>query len=122
MAAERYKVTATIANGASLSDALQIFGSITRIEIPSAWTAAALTFQVSSDGSTFIDHFDDGNSEIKIASASIPTAAARSIRMTRVDWTNLLWIKLRSGTTSAAVNQLAERKIVVVKTPYGKYC
>ena len=118
MAAERYKKTATIANGASVSNALAINGSITRIEIPSAWTAAALTFQVSSDGSTFIDLYDEFNTEVIIASASIPTGTVRAIRLKLADWTNLLWIKLRSGTTGTPVNQGAARSIVVVTNEY----
>ena len=119
MAAERYKSTATIANGTSLSNAMQIFGSITRIEIPAAWTAAALTFQVSSDGVTFIDLYDEFNTEVLIASASIPTGTKRAIRLKLADWTNLLWLKLRSGTTGSPVNQGAERLIVVVKNDYS---
>lgn len=114
MATKGQKVNAVIANAAALSNAIAVNGIITRIEIPAAWTAAALTFQVSSDGVTFMDLYDDSGTEVIIASASIPTGAVRAIRLTLADWTNLLWLKLRSGTTGTPVNQGAERTIVVV--------
>jgi len=63
--------TATIANGASLSDALELDGhSVLRIAMPAAWTAADLTFQVSDDaGTTFRNVYWDWGPEMVVDAA-----------------------------------------------------
>ena len=61
------RLTATIANGASLSDALTLNGSqVAVIEMPASWNAAVLTFQSSLDGTNYFN----------ATPGSLPTGAA----------------------------------------------
>ena len=108
--------TATIANGASLSNAVnlpvkgflgcRLFG----IVMPAAWTAANLTFQVSVDGgTTYVDMYDATGDEVEaVASTSryialLPDALAAVTK-----------IKIRSGTAATPVNQGGNRTIGLV--------
>lgn len=104
-------VSATIANGASLSGAILIAGQLAVIQTPAAWTAADMTFQGSVDnGSTFSDIYD-GATERIIASAQIPTASSKSLAQTLSQWVGYTHIKIRSGTGAIPVNQGAQRVI-----------
>jgi hypothetical protein len=107
-------LTLTIANGASLSDEADLEGrSLVGIYMPSAWTAANLTFQVAhTSGGTFQDAYDDAGSEV-----TVTAAASRYIGLTSADALCLSaarFLKVRSGTTGTPVNQAAERSIVLV--------
>ncbi len=111
-------LTCTIANGQSLSNTAQpqsapyaslgdmaLYGII----MPSSWTAANLTLQLSSDGTNFSNVYDSGGSEFIIyADASrhilIPPAAFICSR----------GIKVRSGTSGTPVNQGAARDITLL--------
>lgn len=103
--------TATIANGASLSGAVPIGEKvITGIVMPSAWTAAALTFQVSvDDGTTWSDLYDSTGTEV-----NFPTAASRFVAVDPSLWLGVSHVKVRSGTAGVAVNQAASRAISLV--------
>lgn len=104
------RAAATIANGASLSGAVELEGmELVAIEMPAAWTAANLTFQGSHDGVTFNNVHDDAGTEV-----SVTAAAARFIRLNPELWGGFHAIKVRSGTAGAAVNQGAERVINLV--------
>lgn len=109
-------IAATIANGASLSGAVFLgSGTLIRIQMPAAWTAAVLSFQTSDDGVTYQDHYDDANNEINIA-----VAASRSIQVSPDILQGALWIKVRSGLTAAAVNQAAARVLTLVATKFTR--
>lgn len=104
------RVPWVIANGTSLSAAVDT-GSVGNsriigIEMPSAWTAASMTFQVSHDGTNYF------NLQTDAAEASAVVAASQIIGL-RGDLGSVLgrfrWVKVRSGTAGAAVNQAAER-------------
>jgi hypothetical protein len=83
-----------------------------RIITPAAWTAAAITFQASPDGVTYYDlWFNDA--EYTIASATVATAAARSIVLDPAVFYGIRYLKLRSGTSAAPVNQGAARTITL---------
>jgi len=99
--------TATIANGASLSDAINVSaGRVTGLQLP-----AAITFQGSiNGGATYGDIYDDGI-ERTIDSASV--VAARILSLDGDDWRAFTHLKIRSGTSAAAVNQGASRSLVV---------
>ncbi len=107
--------TAAIAESAALSAALDLGGfrgqQIIGIEMPAAWTAAALTFQVSGDGTNYHDLYDDAGNEL-----SFTVAASRMVSFTE-DKRSILsrwrYIKLRSGTTGTPVNQDAARTLRV---------
>lgn len=105
---------ATIANGTSLSDAIDLKeGELLAISMPSSWTAANLTLQSSKDGgSTWQNVYDKSGTEVTITAAAdryivLDSSLADLLRGVR----NL---KIRSGTSGAAVNQGAERVIRVL--------
>lgn len=104
------RVQFDIANGASLSGAIDTgnVGSskLIGIEMPAAWTAAALTFQVSTDGTNYFNLHTD-------AAEATATAAAAIVIALRADLASVLsqfrYFKVRSGTAGVAVNQGAAR-------------
>lgn len=101
---------ATILNAASLSDAIDLgFYRLARIEMPGAWTAADFTVQVSSDGSNFSNLYDATGAEY-----TIRAAASRAILVSLADFLGVRFIRLRSGTSAAAVPQGADRAINLV--------
>ena len=103
--------TVTIANGASLSSAVEIGGSIVvGIQTPDTWTAANLTLQMSSNGTTFNNVYDDAGAE-----KTITAAAAEYILIQPTSYLGGAdAIKVRSGTSGTPVNQGAERIITLV--------
>jgi hypothetical protein len=100
-------LTATIANGASLSQGLYIGGRIASITLPSAWTAANLTFQASQDGATFTDVYDSAGNEVT-------ATAAASHTITIDQFNGAIFIKIRSGTGGTPVAQGAARALTVL--------
>jgi hypothetical protein len=110
MAAVFNDLAATIANGASLSGAVNLGnGGLAAIVMPSAWTAAVLTFQGSSDGTNFYNLYDDTGSEI---TATVSTS--RIVALQPSLFAGLRYVKVRSGTSGAAVNQGGERALVLL--------
>jgi hypothetical protein len=102
--------TATIANGASLSDAVNLQGGrLVAIVMPAAWTAGDLTFQASADGTTFNNVYDEDDAEVVVEAA-----ASRHIILNPGVWLGIRQIKVRSGTSGAAVNQGGARLITLV--------
>lgn len=109
--AGRQSGTVTIANGQSLSGALDLGGAtLAGIVMPSGWTAAALTFQVSADGVTYQDLvvFD----EYTIASSLV--AASKTIGIPAGDFAAWRYVKVRSGTSGTPVNQGGSRVLTLV--------
>lgn len=105
--------TATIANGASLSGAVDLGQSrAVRLVMPAAWTAASLTFQTSYDGTTYNNYYNADGTEYTVQASS-----SRSILLPLADFVGIRFLKVRSGTSSAAVNQGAERVIGVQAVP-----
>lgn len=103
-------VTATIANGASLSGALDAGAGSrpVRIDMPAAWTAASLTFQGSNDGVTFRDLYDKTGAEYTVAAS-----ANQAIILPLADFIGIRRFKIRSGTAGAPVNQGGARSLFV---------
>lgn len=102
--------TATIANAASLSGAVALSGKgIIRIVMPGTWTAANLTFQTSADNNTYNDLYTSTGSEY-----TVTAAASRSIILPPADFVGINYIKVRSGTAAAAVNQGGSRDIILI--------
>lgn len=102
--------TATITSGQSLSAAVEIVAQRpVKLNMPAAWTAASITFQVSTDGSTFRDLYDVGGTEY-----ALTVAASRCVILNPDTFTGAKAIKVRSGPTGAAVNQGADRAIEIV--------
>lgn len=104
------KSTVTIANGASLSGAVDLGTSrLARIVMPASWTTANLTFQTSYDGTTYSNLYDSVGNEY-----TVTAAASRSILVDLKDFIAVRYLKVRSGTSGSAVNQAAARDIVLV--------
>lgn len=118
-------INATIANGASLSDAVKIGDSevndgsrapadfrLFGIVMPSAWTAASLTFQVSADGTTYQDLYFNGSAvEIAIAGGAV---ASGSLTIDPAIFSCWPYVKVRSGKSGTPVNQAAARTVQLV--------
>lgn len=101
---------ATIANGESLSAAVDLGGwRVAGIVMPASWTAANLTLQTSPDGETYNNRYDRSGTEY-----TITAAASRSIQIPLDDLLSVRFIKVRSGTSGSPVNQGAERSITLV--------
>jgi hypothetical protein len=108
---DQLSVAATIAAGAALSGDVDLAARrAVRLVTPAAWSpAAALTFQVSYDGITWGDLYDETGTEV-----SYTLVAGKSLRLPVHDWLGIRYLRLRSGPSSAPVNQAAARAFVVV--------
>lgn len=101
--------TVTIANGASLSAAINLAGEgVLSIRMPAAWTTANLTFQASTDGTTYNDVYDEFGTEY-----TVTAAASRHILVDPSKFAGATYLKVRSGTTGTPVNQGADRSLVL---------
>jgi hypothetical protein len=103
-------VSATIANGASLSGAVALSGrAAIRILMPGSWTTANLTFQVSMDDATYYNLYDSAGNEVTVAAA-----AAIAIVLDPATFCGCAYLKIRSGTSGTPINQAADRALSVV--------
>lgn len=97
----------TIANGQSTSTAVELSqGYISGIFMPASWTAAPLTLEGSVDGAAFLPLYDAAGVALRIEAAAdrmivLPADATQGLR----------YVRLRSGTLAAPINQGAERAI-----------
>jgi len=99
-------LTVTIAASASVSSAVRVGGcSIANLEMDSAWTPAAVSFQGSSDGVTYKEIYD-----VAGALTFTPTASVIHPLDPSVFWA-VRYVKIRSGLSGAAVNQSAARTL-----------
>lgn len=102
----------SIAAATALSPAVDLAGQrLHRIALPAAWTAAAITFQSSFDGTTWNDLYD-GNGEVTLASANV--AAGRAIVVDPAVFLGVRFLKVRSGTSASPVAQAAQRDCTLV--------
>lgn len=108
------RVPFDIANGQNLSAAVEVSGmEVEALEMPAAWTAAGLSFQVSGDSSpkasaVFHNLYSAAatSAEVVIASATADTV----IGPLRTVIPACNFVKVRSGTASAPVAQGAARR------------
>ena len=104
-----------IALNASLSNTVNCAGGrsqVTGVQMPAAWTAASLTFAVSYDGTTFVP-LHAGGAEYTILAAG-GAAAGLGASFDPNVFAGWPFVRIRSGTSGAAVNQLAERTLMVL--------
>jgi hypothetical protein len=107
---QKFNLTATIANGASLSAALDLSERTpVALLMPAAWTAASITFQASFDNSTFYNVFTAAGSEY-----TLTVDVDQYIIIDPVNLAGASYLKVRSGTAAAAQNQGAARSIGLV--------
>jgi hypothetical protein len=106
--------TATISNTESLSSAIELHPAhyAFAIGMPATWTAANLTFQVSHDGTTWKNLYDDEGNEV-----TVTAAASRMIRLYPEEWAAFKHLKIRSGTSGSAVAQGGDRTLIVLTRP-----
>ena len=107
--------TVVIANGGTLSAASDLGGkTLVGVITPTAWTAAAISFDVNADsGATFYPLYNQSG-EVSIASADIATGAARWFSVEPSDFAGVRELKIRSGLNGATVAQGAERTLTLV--------
>lgn len=106
----------TIHAGQSVSDAVDLAESrAAAIAVPVGWTAAGLSFQVSDDGQTFLELADSSGALVSIAQANV--AADRLIMLDPAIFSFVRWLKVRSGTAAAAVNQAVDRALTLMTVP-----
>lgn len=108
--------TVTIAGGASLSGAIDLQRYRLRgVIVPTAWVAANLTFQASVDDKTYLELVDDTGSAVTV------TGTAGSFSALKEATANLFagvrYLKVRSGTSGAAVNQSGNTPIILIVEP-----
>ena len=97
------QIKTIIAAGTALSPAVCVFNSrLVAIQMPAAWTAAVLTFQVSMDNLTYTDLYDSFGSEVSVA-----VAASHGVSLDVTVFAGWAFFKIRSGTGAAPVNQVA---------------
>ena len=101
---------ANIGSGTALSQAIDLRGRTPYgVIMPSAWTAAGLTFQVSNDGVNFANLYDT------TAEFALTVAADYAVGFEGGNlFTGFKYIKVRSGTSGTPVNQTADRAIEIV--------
>lgn len=114
--ATRSTVTATIANGASVSGTVDLTSTaLLGFIAPAAWTTAALNIEVSADGSTWATVVYDGSGTAVSSWSALVAGAAYA-----VDTVSMLpfrYARFRSGTSGSPVNQGAQRDFVVITRP-----
>jgi hypothetical protein len=101
---------ATIANGAALSAAVDLRGfEPLAIQMPAAWTAAGLSFEVSDDGVNFADLYNTSGEY------TLTVAVDRAVALSNPnELSGFQFIKVRSGTTGTPVNQGADRIVKII--------
>ncbi len=99
-----------IAAGAALSASVELDRrTLVGIIMPAAWTAAVLTMQASGDGSTWHDIYDELGNE-----STLQVAAGRAVRVHPAFTRGWAYLRLRSGTGAAPVNQVAAVTLTVL--------
>lgn len=125
MRSEVTTTTATIANGAATTEAIDVrFRDVVGVVIPSAWTAAGIGFNVSYDsGTTYVPvkRPEVGTATapipsktLEILSTDVPTSTATFMGL-RPEWFHgATHLKVLSQTNGSAVNQGAARSVILV--------
>lgn len=106
--------TVTIPNAGALSTSAALGDkTVVGIMVSPAWTAAGLTFQASEDGgTTWLNLTDSAGAEVSIAAAGILAGGRVSLDPTPFIGVN--FIRVRSGTNAAPVNQGAARALTLI--------
>ena len=103
--------TATIAANAALSGAVYCGGlRPNALQTPSSWTTTtALTFQSSADGTTWANVYDAAGNEY-----TVTCSTSRYILLDSAAFKTTRFLKIRTGTSSAAVVQSSGAAILVI--------
>lgn len=102
-----------IANGANVSDAIDVNGlAVLGFQLPAAWTAAGVSFQASKDNSTYGILKYEGT---EYTAASL--VASDFVTLNPQAFIGVRWLKLVSGTSGTGVNQGGARAISLITAP-----
>ena len=105
----------TIANGASLSGAVACDSrSLVGIIMPTAWTAAGLTFQAGGFNAADLAVSRFQNMHNAAGELTYPADASLYIAVDTIDFLGAQQIKVRSGTAGTPVAQGAARELYLV--------
>ena len=103
-------IEVTIPNGAALSEEVSLAGrALVGIVMPSAWTAASITFQGGVVLGTLGNVKDKAGTEY-----TLTVAADDFVAFPGLDLVSVRNLKVRSGTAAVPVNQGAARVIQLV--------
>lgn len=104
-------LTVTLASGSSLTEAINLGGlRLFGLVLPATWTAADLTFQVSTDGgSTWANLYEQDGTEV-IASGK--TSGCLTVHPSV--FAAFQYIRIRSGTSAVPVSQTADRALKLI--------
>jgi hypothetical protein len=96
-----------------LSNAIPIAGFVhLGIVMPSAWTSASLTFQVSDlENGAYQDLYTDAGAEVEIPAVTAHTIGLAAVRDVLAPFD---YMKIRSGTSTTSVSQEADRTLTVI--------
>jgi hypothetical protein len=101
--------------GTSLSQALQLNGLFGEaIVMPAAWTAAGLSFEGADASGGPWQPLEDGLG----VEMTVPVLASQTFLLPLGMLRTLNWLRLRSGTSTAPVNQLAARTVQLLARSY----
>jgi hypothetical protein len=102
--------TVTIANGTALSAAVDLTAfTLVAIQLPAGWTAASLTFQAANDNQNFGDVYDKSGEYTFLA-----VDVSRYLVCDPTAFAGIRYLKVRSGTGAAPVNQGADRVLTLI--------
>lgn len=110
MTANIYQQTGIISASTNLSLAITYDGlSLIGVQVPANWTAAALSFQISDDGTNFFVGVDQYGAEISLAVVAgkrtvVPPMALHGVKK----------IKLQSGTSASPVTQVSSVTLTLI--------
>ncbi len=99
------QVGGTVATGAPSSASATLLA----VQLPAAWTAAVLTLQASRDGVVWADVYDRFGAEVTLQAAADRRVVVEPSLIAGVEF-----LRIRSGTTAAPVNQAAARDVVLL--------
>lgn len=99
--------TATIADGAALSDAVALgdHRGISTVRIPASWSTGVVSFAVSHDGTTYVPLYDrDGE-------VTFPAASSIGFSVDPILFLGWAYAKVRSGTAGSPANQTGAKAV-----------
>jgi hypothetical protein len=103
-------LSATILSGAALSSVFEVAGArAIGLQLPTI-TSAVISFQGSFDGTTFADCVDSAGAEITLGTATV----GGKFYFLPATLGGPPFLKVRSGTSAAPVNQGADRVLQLV--------
>lgn len=104
--------SATIAINTSLSAAVDLGNgqSLVGIQVPSAWTTAPISLQVSADGVTYTPLYSSAGTLVQQATPAVSSGYNFPV----AEMMGWRYVKIQSGVPGTLVNQVAARTIGLV--------